>query len=71
MKSYQKNGYEYFYDRYQRHWVVYPIDADGNRVEWDIDDNPIEASYFLNKRDLDYFFKYFLNDLFYVNHKTT
>ena len=65
MKTYQKQGYEYFYDRHQRHWVVYPIDADGNRVEWDINDNPIEAMYFLNKGDLDYFFN------FYVNHKTT
>jgi hypothetical protein len=65
MKTYQKQGYEYFYDKHQRHWVVYPIDADGNRVEWDINDNPIEAMYFLNKGDLDCFFN------FYVNHKTT
>jgi len=56
MKLYQKNGYEYFYDTYQRHWVVYPIDSNGNRIEWDINENPIEAIYYRTRKDLNYFF---------------
>jgi hypothetical protein len=59
MKTHQNQGYEYFYDRYQKHWVVYPIDAKGNRIEWDIDDNPIEAMYFINRSDLNYFFNFY------------
>jgi hypothetical protein len=52
MKSYIKNGYEFFYDRYQKLWIVYPIDNTGNRIEWDVNDNPIEAKYFINKTEL-------------------
>jgi hypothetical protein len=52
MKSYNKNGFEFFYDRSQKLWVVYPIDNIGNRIEWDAKDNPIEAQYFNNRNEL-------------------
>ena len=52
MKSYTKNGYKFFYDRYQKLWIVYPIDNIGNRIEWDVNDNPIEAKYFINRKEL-------------------
>jgi hypothetical protein len=52
MKAYAKNGFEYFYDKFQKLWVLYPIDADGNRIEWDSNDNPIEAQYFNNKTEV-------------------
>ena len=52
MISRQRNGFEYFYDTTQRLWVVYPIDKEGNRIEWDSNDNPIEAEYFNNKKEL-------------------
>lgn len=46
------NTYEYFYDKYQKQWILYPVDALGNRIEWDENDNPIEAQYFNNKIEL-------------------
>jgi len=52
MKTYTKNGFEYFYDRFEKHWVLYPIDELGNRIEWDANDNPIEAMYFNNKQEI-------------------
>ncbi len=52
MKAYTKNGFEYFFDRNQRQWVLYPVDDLGNRIEWDENDNPIEAKYFNNKTEL-------------------
>lgn len=52
MRTYIKNGFQYFYDRYQKQWVLYPIDNLGNRIEWDKNDNPIEAKYFNNKTEL-------------------
>jgi hypothetical protein len=52
MKTYIKNGFEYFYDKNQKHWVLYPIDKFGNRIEWDIIGNPIESKYFNNKTEL-------------------
>jgi hypothetical protein len=52
MKTYTKNGFEYFYDTNCRQWVLYPIDNAGNRIEWDANDNPIEAQYFNNKLEL-------------------
>ena len=55
MKTYIKTGFEYFYDRNQKHWVLYPIDNLGNRIEWDKNDNPIEAQYFNNKIELNEF----------------
>jgi len=55
MKSYIKNGFEFFYDNSQKQWVVYPIDNAGNRIEWDKNDNPIEARYFNNKIELNTF----------------
>jgi len=55
MKTYQKKGFEYFYDRIQKLWVIYPIDSDGNRIEWDTNDNPIEAQYANNKEELNTF----------------
>lgn len=57
MKSYIKNGFEYFYDKYSKHWVLYPIDSSGDRIEWDENDNPIESQYFNNKTEVDNFFK--------------
>jgi hypothetical protein len=51
MKTYIKNGFEFFYDKSQKQWVVYPIDNLGNRIEWDKNDNPIEAQYFNNKTE--------------------
>lgn len=56
MKTTIKNGFEFFYDRYQKLWVLYPVDSDGNRIEWDADDNPIEVQYFNNKIELKMFF---------------
>lgn len=52
MKSYIKNGFEFFYDKSQKQWILYPIDNLGNRIEWDKNDNPIEAKYFNNKTEL-------------------
>ena len=52
MKTYIKNGFEFFYDKSQKQWVLYPIDNLGNRIEWDKNDNPIEAKYFNNKTEL-------------------
>lgn len=57
MKTYQNKGYEYFYDRIQKQWVLYPIDILGNRIEWDKNDNPIEAQYFNNRKELNNWFK--------------
>lgn len=55
MKLYKKNGFEYFYDKSQKHWVLYPIDKEGNRIEWDNNEKPIEAIYFNNKIELNKF----------------
>ena len=55
MKTYNKNGFEYFYDKYQKQWVLYPVDKSGNRIEWDGNDNPIESMYFNNKIELNDF----------------
>ena len=55
MKTYQKNNHEYFYDINQRLWVMYPIDINVLRIEWDIKDNPIEVLYFVNKNQLNYY----------------
>lgn len=52
MKNYIANGFEYFYDKNQKQWVLYPIDNLGNRIEWDKNDNPIESRYFNNKAEL-------------------
>lgn len=53
IKTYTKKGFEYFYDRHQKQWVLYPIDKKGNRIEWDKNDNPIESEYFNNIKELD------------------
>jgi hypothetical protein len=53
MKQYFKNGYAYFYDTNIRLWTLYPVDANKNRIEWDGNDNPIEAEYFTNKKELE------------------
>jgi hypothetical protein len=37
--------------------VLYPIDSDGNRIEWDANDNPIESQYFQNKTELKAYLK--------------
>lgn len=58
MKDYIKNGFQYFYDKSQKHWVLYPVDNLGNRIEWDKNDNPIEVKYFNNKTELN---KWLLN----------
>ncbi len=52
MKTYTKKGFEFFYDTCQKQWVVYPIDNLCNRIEWDVNDNPIESEYFNNKQEL-------------------
>lgn len=59
MKSYITKGFEYFYDKFNRQWVCYPVDNLGNRIEWDANDNPIEAQYFNNKKEV----------LIYINNK--
>ena len=55
MKIYIKNNYEFFFDKYQKHWVLYPIDNNKKRIEWDKYDNPIESKYFNNKIELNNF----------------
>lgn len=55
MKTYTTNGFEYFFDKNQKQWVLYPIDDLGNRIEWDKNDDPIEAQYFNNKTELNIF----------------
>lgn len=57
MRAYTKNGFEYFYDRYQKLWVLYPVDKNGNRIEWDKNDNPIEAQYFITRDQVEEFLK--------------
>jgi hypothetical protein len=47
MKLHTKNGFAYFYDRTIKLWTLYPIDSEGNRIEWDANDNPIECEYFV------------------------
>jgi hypothetical protein len=56
MKTYIKHQFEYFYDKYQRQWVMYPVDNQGERVEWDKNDNPIECTYFNNIKEINTFF---------------
>lgn len=55
MQLYKKDGFAYFWDRNIRLWTCYPIDNEGNRIEWDENENPIECEYFPNKNRLDYF----------------
>lgn len=50
-------SFEYFWDKNQRLWVLYPVDENKNRIEWDSNDDPIECQYFNNKTEL----KEFLN----------
>lgn len=57
MQAYTENEYEFFYDRYQKLWVLYPINETGERVEWDENDEPIEAQYFNNKTEINNFLK--------------
>lgn len=57
MQTHQKNNYEYFWDKYEKHWVLYPIDSEWNRIEWDNNDKPIESQYFNNKTELTNFLK--------------
>lgn len=52
MKTYITNTYQYFYDKYLKQWILYPVDDLGDRIEWDKNDNPIEAQYFNNKIEL-------------------
>jgi len=56
MKTYFAQGnimnFEYFWDINQKLWILYPIDNLGNRIESDENDNPIEAMYFNNKKEL-------------------
>ena len=52
MKIYIIKGYSYFYDKFEKHWVLYPIDEFNNRIEWDENENPIESQYFNNKTEL-------------------
>lgn len=49
---YTLKNFSFFWDRLQRQWVLYPVDSDGLRIEWDDNDEPIEAQYFNNKKDL-------------------
>ena len=55
MKTHITNGFEYFYDIHQKQWVLYPVDDLGNRIEWDENENPIEAEYFINIKELNIF----------------
>ncbi len=57
MKVYITNGFEYFFDKSQKLWILYPIDNLGNRIECDANDNPIEAQYFNNKKEVETFLK--------------
>ena len=52
MKLFTEGNFSFFWDRNYRHWVLYPINSDGTRKEWDVNDNPIESEYFTNKIDL-------------------
>lgn len=62
MKTYITNRFEYFYDNRQKQWILYPVDSLGNRIEWDKNENPIEAKYFNNKTELNTFLNANLND---------
>ena len=55
MKTYIKKGFEYFYDRYQKQWVMYSVDNNGERIEFDKYDNAIECLYFNNIIEVDFF----------------
>ena len=57
MQVYTENECEFFYDRYQKLWVLYPINEMGERIEWDKNDDPIEAQYFNNKTELNNWLK--------------
>jgi hypothetical protein len=47
------NKLEYWWDKSTKNWVLYPIDENGDRIEWDSNDNPIEALYFPNRKKLE------------------
>ena len=44
MKTYEDNGYRYFYDFYIKSWTIYEIDLEGFQVG--------NADYFSNKKQL-------------------
>ena len=55
MKTYNKNGFEYFYDNHIRLWVIYPIDTNGFRIEHNPQGRILESDYFHNKKQLEEF----------------
>jgi hypothetical protein len=57
MNTYSNNDYEYFYDVRQKLWILYAINEVRERIEWDENDNPIEAKYFNNRKELNNFLK--------------
>lgn len=44
-KTYEHNGYRYYYDQSLRLWTIYKIDLIGNQISK-------EADYFVNKKEL-------------------
>lgn len=55
MPIYTEGGYSYFYDYHIGLWTVYPVDEQGDRIEHDIKGDPIECTYFNNRRELEIF----------------
>ena len=57
MNTYQKSGFEFFFDTNIRLWILYPIDEIGNRIEHDSEENPIEVLYFVNRKHINSWLK--------------
>lgn len=57
MNTYQRSGFEYFFDTNIRFWTLYPINPDGTRKEWGSNGEPIECEYFHNKKQMEKFFE--------------
>lgn len=51
MKLYIYDGYGFFYDVYRREWTLYPVNAEGERIE-DGEDVHTESRNFRNKTEL-------------------
>ena len=52
MKTYQDNGYQYFFDKSIKSWILYPVNENGNRIESNDDHDFLESEYFTNKNHM-------------------
>lgn len=43
-----ENGFSYFYDKKTKTWVIYPVDSEGNRIDFDASGKPMEYEHLLS-----------------------